>query len=50
MALAGWSPSDHILAITSAEGVSLLREPGDAASAPELFGPAGCSGVAWLPK
>jgi hypothetical protein len=49
-ALAGWSPSGHILAVTNSEGVSLLREPVDPGAAPETFGPTGCNGVAWRPK
>jgi hypothetical protein len=50
IALAGWSPSGHILAVTNSEGVSLLNEPGDAHALPQPFGPPGCTGVSWRPK
>jgi Tol biopolymer transport system component len=49
-AIAGWSPSGHILAVTNVDGISLLREPGNADAVLEVFGPAGCNGVAWKPK
>jgi hypothetical protein len=44
--VAAWSPTGHILALTSLDGVSLLHEPD---ATPQQIGPAGCTELAWKP-
>ena len=44
-----WSPTGHTLALIGLKGVSLLREPGSPATAPQAIGPTGCTELAWKP-